>query len=204
MTAIDTYKTISGVSLGEFKDRGSKFIAYAAPVATEDEAKDIIEMNKKEHPKSRHHCYAYRIGFDGNLFRANDAGEPSGTAGKPILGQIDSFGLTNVLVVVSRYFGGTLLGTSGLINAYRSAAAEALQHADIIEKVLEDHYLLTFEYEQMSDVMGHIKKENIYIVDQKFELNCAIEISIRKSNAKDVIESFNFIDKLEISYICTT
>jgi len=133
----DQYQTIFESSIGEFKDRGSKFIAYAYPVYTEKDWQKHLEEVKKLHFKARHHCYAYRLGLDGNQFRANDDGEPSGTAGRPILGQIDSFGLTNVFVVVVRYFGGTKLGTSGLINAYRESTATAFRNAQIIEKTVE-------------------------------------------------------------------
>jgi uncharacterized YigZ family protein len=141
---IDHYKTIAGPSTGEFKDRGSKFFAYAFPVFTEEEWQEELEAVKKEHFKARHHCYAYRLGVDQNNFRANDDGEPSGTAGRPILGQIDSFELTNVLIIVVRYFGGTKLGTSGLINAYKLSAAAALDNATIEERLIEDVYTLGF------------------------------------------------------------
>jgi len=140
------YYTIEKPVEAMFKDRGSKFLAYAYPVTSEKKIKEHIQQLKKEHPKAVHHCVAWRLGYDGNLFRANDDGEPSGTAGKPMLGQIDSMMLTNVLVVVVRYFGGTLLGVPGLIHAYKTVTADALQQATIIEKWIESYYQLRFEY----------------------------------------------------------
>jgi uncharacterized YigZ family protein len=170
----DTYKTIANESIGEFKDKGSKFIAYTTPLDAPSSittGRDSIEADfpifidkiKKMHPKSRHACYAWRLGMDGNRFRANDDGEPSGTAGRPILGQIDSFGLTNVGVVVVRYFGGTLLGTSGLIQAYREATAEAFKNAEIVERIVEDIFEIQFNYDKMPDVMNALKRLTISI-----------------------------------------
>lgn len=182
----DSYLTISAPSTGEYKDRGSKFLAYAWPIGSESEAQQHLDFLRKLHPKARHHCYAYRLGLDQNNFRANDDGEPSGTAGKPILGQLDSFGLTNVFVVVTRYFGGTLLGTSGLINAYRSAAQAALQNASIIEQVVEDTYRLDFGYALMPDVMNAIKKLDIRIRSQVFEEAATLEISVRRGLTEQV------------------
>ncbi|MCC6724079.1 MAG: YigZ family protein [Saprospiraceae bacterium] len=163
---------------------GSKFFAYAYPIRSESEAQVHLEALKKEHPKARHHCYAYRLGLDKNNFRANDDGEPSGTAGKPILGQIDSFGLTNVFVVVVRYFGGTLLGTSGLINAYRLSTQDALQKAAIVEKIIEDTFRLTFSYAIMPDVMNAVKKLEINVLKQVFEDEARLEIAIRKGEVE--------------------
>lgn len=198
----DTYKTITDLSFGEFKDRGSKFYAYAYPIADEEDVKSNIDELKKEHPKSRHHCYAYRIGIDGNNFRANDDGEPSGTAGKPILGQIDSFELINVLIVVVRYFGGTKLGVSGLINAYKSAATDALNQADIVEKTINHFYELAFEYAIMSDVMSALKKNDITIVGQDFQAQPKLTVSIRKSEVEtklktleDVVNPYGMLEK---------
>ena len=182
------YKTIFKLSIGEFKDRGSKFIAYAFPTYSEKEWQGHQEFVKKEHFKARHHCYGFRLGMDKNNFRANDDGEPSGTAGKPILGQIDSFGLTNVIIIVVRYFGGTKLGTSGLINAYRESAKIALQNADIIEKTLDEIYRLTFEYALMSEVMGTIKKLDIKIIHQDFGNIGIIEIAIPKDEVKEKMD----------------
>lgn len=177
----DTYKTLAEESIGEFRDRGSKFIAYAYPVYSEEDWQERLLEVKKMHPKGRHHCYAYRLGLDGNNFRANDDGEPSGTAGRPILGQIDSFELSNVFAVVVRYFGGTLLGTSGLINAYREATAEAFRNAEIIEKTVEDIYRLTFDYSIMSNVMNTVKKLELEQVRQDFGNVGVLEIAIRQS-----------------------
>ncbi len=183
----DTYRTIEEESTGEFRDRGSKFIAYTFPVFTEDDWQNRLEEIKKLHPKARHHCYAYRIGLDKNNFRANDDGEPSGTAGRPILGQIDSFELTNVFAVVVRYFGGTLLGTSGLINAYRESTAEAFRNARIVEKTVEDIYRLTFEYALMSKVMNAVKKLNLEMTRQDFGEIGILEIAIRQGTLEETL-----------------
>jgi uncharacterized YigZ family protein len=180
-TLIDSYKTLEKASFGEFKDRGSKFLAYAFPVESEEDCLLHLEAIRKEHFKCNHHCYAWRIGLDGNRFRANDDGEPSGTAGRPILGQIDSFGLTNVFVVVARYFGGTLLGASGLINAYREGAAEALRNGHIIEKIIKDRFLLDFDYALMPDVMNAIKKADLEILEQNYGDRGNIQVGMRKS-----------------------
>ena len=182
---IDTYKTLSKESMAEYKDRGSKFIAYAYPLSIEADFTAFLEKLKKEHPKARHHCFAWRLGMDGYRYRANDDGEPSGTAGRPILGQIDSFGLTNVGVIVVRYFGGTLLGTSGLIEAYRESTAEALRNAEIIEKIIEDTFEIIFEYDKMPNVMNALKKLNINILSQDFNENGVIKISIRQSETDE-------------------
>lgn len=177
----DAYRTITAGSIGEFKDRGSKFIAYAYPIYTENEGHQYLESVRKLHPKARHHCYAYRLGLDKNNYRANDEGEPSGTAGRPILGQIDSFDITNVIIIVVRYFGGTLLGTSGLINAYKNSAADALEKAEILERIVEDVYQLTFDYALMSNVMNAVKKLNLEIVKQEFDTEGRVDIAIRQS-----------------------
>lgn len=177
----DSYHTIAAASTGEFKDRGSKFIAYAWPVRNEAEALAHLENLRKEHFKARHHCFAWRLEPDGNRFRANDDGEPSGTAGRPILGQIDSLGLTYVAVAVVRYFGGTLLGTSGLIHAYRAATAEALQNANVIECLVKDFFLLDFDYALLPDVMNAVKKLELEILNQNFEARGQIKIGIRQS-----------------------
>jgi len=176
---LDYYKTIKEPGFGEFKDRGSKFLAFAAPVFSDTDCHDFLESVKKLHPKARHHCYAFRLGLDGNLFRANDDGEPSGTAGRPILGQIDSFGLTNVMIVVVRYFGGTLLGTSGLINAYKGAAEICLSNCETVEKIVEAIYRIHFDYAKMSDLMNALKKLNLEITSQNFELNPSLDVAIR-------------------------
>ena len=195
----DTYQTIAEKAEGFIKDRGSKFHAYAYPVLTVDQVEIAQAELRKLHSKARHHCYAYRLGTDGNTFRANDDGEPSGTAGKPILGQIDSFGLTNIIIIVVRYFGGTKLGTSGLINAYRESAKIALQNADIIDKTLDEIYRLTFEYALMSEVMGTIKKLELEIILQDFGNIGIIEISIPKNKVKEKSsESFVIKARIEV------
>ncbi|MEZ5038328.1 MAG: YigZ family protein [Saprospiraceae bacterium] len=183
----DHYLTISDPSFGEFRDRGSKFLAYAFPVFTEDDWQQQLLEVKKEHPKARHHCYAYRLGLDQNNFRANDDGEPSGTAGRPILGQIDSYQLSNVIVIVVRYFGGTLLGTSGLINAYKLSTADALEKANIVEKIIEEVYLISFHYGLMSQVMNAVKKLGLEIVKQTFTESGELEIAIRQSEVENTL-----------------
>lgn len=181
----DTYQTITELSEGEFRDRGSKFFAYAYPVYNEEDWQNALEEVKKMHPKARHFCYAFRIGLDRNNFRANDDGEPSGTAGKPILGQFDSFDVTNIFCVVVRYFGGTLLGASGLINAYRTATTDALEKANIIEKTVEDIYKITFDYALMSQVMNAVKKEDLEMVKKDFGVVGVLEIAIRQSEVEE-------------------
>ena len=181
MTEKDTYKTITTPSTGEFKDRGSKFIATAFPAQDEEEALEKVAESRKEHPKARHHCFAWRFGVDGQRFRANDDGEPSGTAGRPILGQIDSFELTNIVVIVVRYFGGTLLGTSGLIQAYRESSAEALRQARIEERTLEAIFRIRFDYAHMSPVMNAVKKLGYTMIRQDFGEHPELDIAIRLS-----------------------
>ena len=183
----DQYKTIAKPSEGIFKDRGSKFIAYVFPCYSEEDWRLALESVKKEHFKARHHCFAYRIGTDQNNYRTNDDGEPSGTAGRPILGQIDRLGLTNVFVVVVRYFGGTKLGTSGLINAYRTATQFALSQAQIIEKTVEDIYQVAFDYAIMSDVMNAVKKLDLEITQQDFANNASLQIAIPQSQVEDTL-----------------
>ncbi|MCB0518977.1 MAG: YigZ family protein [Lewinellaceae bacterium] len=177
----DAYLTLEAPATGEYKDRGSRFIAYAFPLENELDWQAHLETVKKQHPKARHHCYAYRIGLDENNYRANDDGEPSGTAGRPILGQIDSFSLTNVFIVVVRYFGGTLLGTSGLINAYKSSAQAAIESAAIVEKIIGSTFRLAFDYGIMGELMNTVKKQGIEILDQDFGASPTIDISIRRS-----------------------
>jgi len=200
---VDEYLTISEPSQGLFKDRGSKFLAFAYPVTNEQEIKQIQEQLRSEYHDARHHCYAYMLGPEKLVYRANDDGEPSSTAGKPILGQIRSFDLTNILIVVIRYFGGTKLGVSGLIHAYKTASEEALKSANIIKKTLHDIYELKFEYPLMNDVMRILKEENIDQVDQKFELSCSVWISLRKADTEKVLSKFDRIDNLKIEYVET-
>ncbi|OFY87664.1 MAG: YigZ family protein [Bacteroidetes bacterium RIFCSPLOWO2_12_FULL_35_15] len=196
----DTYLTISKPSEGVFKDKGSKFFAFAFPVTHEEEIKKLLADLRKEHFNARHHCYAFRLGADKQAFRANDDGEPAYTAGKPILGQIQSKDLTNILIVVVRYFGGTLLGVGGLISAYKLAAAAALQNSIIIEKTVNDIYEIKFDYLQMNDVMKIIKDENLEICSQNFELNCSLSFSVRKNNSNKVFEQFSKINDLKIVF----
>lgn len=175
-----------------FKDKGSKFYGYAFPIHSEDQAKEHLENIKKLHNSARHHCYAWQLGYqkDKIQYRINDDGEPSNTAGAPIHGQILSFGLTDVFIVVVRYFGGVKLGVSGLINAYRTTAQMALEQAMVIEKTIDVHFRLLFEYKHINEVMRIIKEKNLNILDQKMHLSCEIIIGIRQSKAEDVIAAF--------------
>jgi uncharacterized YigZ family protein len=186
MAEQDFYYTIEKTAMAEFKDRGSKFIAYAFPVKTADEFKEKLNELKKEHSKATHHCFAYRVGLDGNTYRVSDDGEPSGTAGRPILGQIDSKELVNVLVVVVRYFGGTLLGVPGLINAYKSAAALALQMTPIVQRQVEQEFVIQFDYTQVNDVMTIIKQYNCRIIRQEMQLFCNMTLAIPKNRLTEV------------------
>ena len=199
----DTYFTIKEPSEGLFKDRGSKFLGIAIPVSTEEEIKKHLVELRKLHPSANHHCYAFRLGADKQDFRANDDGEPSNTAGKPILGQIQSKDLTNILIVVVRYFGGTLLGVSGLINAYKLAALDAINNATIVEKTVNDFYEITFEYLQMNEVMKIIKDQELKIESQNFELTCSLIFSIRKSKSTTIYDRMSKIEGLELKYIKT-
>ena len=194
----DTYYSISQPCQGLYKDKGSKFIAYAFPVSNEEEIKTHLSALRKEHHSARHHCYAYRLGADKLIYRANDDGEPSSTAGKPILGQIQSKDLTDILIVVVRYFGGTLLGVSGLINAYKLATADAINNALIVEKIVKEKYEIKFDYLQMNDVMKIIKDENLEIQSQNFELTCSLTFAVLKNNADKVQQLFTKINNLEI------
>jgi uncharacterized YigZ family protein len=181
------YNTIAQPSKAEFKDRGSKFFAFAFPIVTADDFKKQSQILKKEHPKAIHHCFAYRIGSDGNNFRSSDDGEPSGTAGKPILGQIDSKELTNLAIVVVRYWGGTLLGVPGLINAYKTAAALALQVTPIIQNQVEIKYAVEFDYTQMNNVMMILKQFNCTIITQEMQLFCCIQTGIPQNRLQETL-----------------
>lgn len=200
---IDEYLTISKPAEGFFKDRGSKFLAFAYPVSSEREIKEFQDKLRSEYHDARHHCFAYMLGLEKEIFRANDDGEPSSTAGKPILGQIRSFDLTNILIVVIRYFGGTKLGVGGLINAYKTATEEALKNAKIIKKTLHDIYELKFEYPVMNDIMKILKEEKIETYDQKFELSCSITLSFRKAETEKILSKFDRIKDLKIDFIET-
>ena len=183
----DTFRTIKTPGSGEFRDRGSKFLAYAGAVADEAAAAEWVARAQREHPKARHHCYAYRLGLDQNRYRVNDDGEPSGTAGRPILGRIDSLELTDVCVVVVRYFGGTLLGTSGLINAYRTAAELALAAAGIETRIVEDRFVIHFEYGLMSQVMNALDRLELPRLDQDFGTTARITTAIRRGEAEHTL-----------------
>ena len=193
----DTYKTIQSPSEGLFKDKGSRFIARAYPVESVDEVKEILASLRKEYHDARHHCYAYRIGQGDTCYRVNDDGEPANSAGKPILGQIQSHNLTNILIVVIRYFGGILLGVGGLINAYRTAAKESLAAAETIEKTFNSQITILFQYPAMNDVMKIIKESRAEIRKQEFALNCKIEISIRTGSSGHLISQLNRIELVE-------
>lgn len=176
--AADTFRTLAATAQAEFKDKGSRFIAFAYPVQTAEEAKRYVDALREAHHKARHWCYAYRLGTDGNQFRANDDGEPSGSAGRPILGQIDSAGLTDVLVVVVRYFGGTLLGVPGLIHAYKTAAAEALKSAQVIEKNIEKTVWLRCGYPMLNEALRIAKQHQADVVAQDLQLDCRLTLRV--------------------------
>ena len=196
----DTFLTIDRTSEGLYKEKMSKFISFALPVSSVAEAKEYIEMYQKEYYDARHVCWAYMIGHERSLFRSNDNGEPSGTAGKPILGQINSFNLTDILIVVIRYFGGIKLGTSGLIAAYREVAAEAIRNNTIVERLVEDSVSFRFEYPMMNDVMRIVKEENPTVTAQRFDMDCDMTLRIRRSAMEklksrlDKVEGLHFIE----------
>ena len=194
----DFYLTIGQTSTAEFKDRGSRFIAHAFPIETADDFKKYLAELKKEHPKVVHHCFAYRIGLDGNNFRVSDDGEPSGSAGRPILGQLDSKQITNTLIVVVRYFGGTLLGVPGLINAYKTAAALCLQTTTVIQKPIEVNYELHFDYTKMNDVMMIVKQCNCTVINQETQLFCLLKIGIPKARLEEVLYKFKELLTVEV------
>jgi len=195
------YSTIEIPAIAEFKARGSKFLAYSYPVDSVDTCKKIIAGLKKEHPKAVHFCVAYRIGVEGNIFRASDDGEPVGSAGRPILGQIDSKQLTNTMVVVVRYFGGTLLGVPGLINAYKTATTLALQLAPIVQKPIELHYELNFDYHQMNEVMMIVKQYNCSVTEQEAQLFVQLKIGIPKARLEEVLNKFNDLREVKLTLI---
>ena len=207
---IDKYKTITATSEGLFTDRGSKFIAYAFPIKSEDDIKEYLEFVKKEHWKARHHCYAWRLGTDGNTYRANDDGEPSGTAGKPILGQLDSFEITDTLVVVVRYFGGTKLGVGGLINAYKSAAIDALKQVEIEARTIDNYYKVVYDYGITSQIMNFVNHHQLNIIDQSFGEKAIMNFSIPISKADGILKKLEekslnegFLNDYELELIIT-
>jgi len=194
MSSSEIYTTIAAPSEGLYKEKGSKFLAFAYPVSTEDEIKNLLQDLRKKFFDARHHCYAYRLGPDGATWRVNDNGEPSSTAGKPIFGQLISFGLSDVLVVVIRYFGGIKLGVSGLINAYRTAARDALEHAQTVEKQVRENITLEYTYEHTNAVMKAIRDLQAEIIDQSFTggpLPCRIVVAILPSRAKALLSVLN-------------
>lgn len=197
----DTYKTIKKISYGLYREKGSKFIALASPVSDEHEVKRIIDEVKKEHHDAKHHCYAYVLGKDEDVWKINDDGEPSGTAGRPILGQIKSFGLTNILIIVTRYFGGKLLGVSGLTIAYKTAARSALENASFIERVLSERYELKYPYSAMQNVMTLLKEYDIEQSEHVFDLTCKIVIQVRLSLEEDLLSRLSRIDDLTINHL---
>ena len=197
----DTYKSIAAPSDGLYKELGSRFIASAWPVETEEEVKAVVDGLKKTYHDARHHCYAYRLGLDGGRFRANDDGEPSGSAGRPILGQIDSAGLSDVLVVVVRYFGGIKLGIPGLIRAYKSATADALTQAQAIEKVAGEHWRLDFDYLSMNAVMKAVKDLGLPQKDQQFGERCTMTVRVRLSSTEDFLARMSDINGCQICKI---
>ena len=194
----DAYLTIEKTAFAEFKERGSKFIAFAYPIQTAEEFKVHLQLLKKEHPKAVHHCFAYRLGLDGNNFRVSDDGEPSGTAGRPILGQIDSKFLTDTAVIVVRYFGGTLLGVPGLINAYKTATIMALQLVPTVEKAIEMVYELQFDYTRLNEVMTICKQFGCTVIGQEQQLFCLLKIGIPKARLQEVLFKLTDLHTVDI------
>jgi uncharacterized YigZ family protein len=187
----DTYKTLAEATEEQlFKEKNSKFLGYAYPISTEDEVKPILLGLRKQHPNAVHFCYAYQVGAEQIYYRANDDGEPSGSAGIPIYGQIQSFGITNVMLVILRYFGGVKLGVGGLISAYKTAAQQTLESASLIEKTIDVSYVARFDYTQLNKVMRVIKEKNLVILSQKMDMQCEIELSTRKSAEANLLAAF--------------
>lgn len=199
----DTYLTIKAFSQGLYKEKGSRFIALAYPVSTQEAIKNILDSIRKEHHSARHHCFAWMLGQARETFRISDDGEPSGSAGRPIMGQINSCELTNILIVVVRYFGGKLLGVSGLINAYRSAAESAINNSEIVALIIQDYFELVFPYSSINDVMKVIKDEDISQSQQKFEIECKMTINFRGSARERILNSLSRINGLKFSHIAT-
>jgi len=196
----DTYQSITKASPEVlFKDRNSKFFGYAFPIKTEEEASIHLEELRAKHHKARHWCYAWQIGKEDFQYRANDDGEPSNSAGMPIYGQIQSFDVTNILIVVVRYFGGVKLGVGGLINAYKTAAQMALEESDILKRTIDEIFVVKFDYPEMNKVMQVIKKNNLNVIDQKLEIDCRIFIAVRKKDVENIYSKFDNTYKVEIS-----
>jgi uncharacterized YigZ family protein len=203
MLFYDSYKSIRNASGGSFNDRGSKFLAYLYPIRSEMEVKEIVNALRKEHPKANHHCWAFRLSPDRSVFRVNDDGEPSGTAGRPILNMLLSSDITNVLAIVVRYFGGTLLGVPGLINAYKKAVNDAISNSEIVELSISSLYEITFDHSQMNESMKIIKEEGLKIKGQIFDSICTIELEIRLSVQERILDRFKKIEGLNVKYIST-
>ena len=201
----DTFKTIALPSSEIlFKEKNSKFFGYSFPILSETEVKPIIDILRKQHPNAGHFCYAYQIGTGNVVYRANDDEEPSNSAGTPIYGQIQSFELTNILVIVVRIFGGTKLGVGGLISAYKTTAQLVLEASKIIEKTIDIHFLILFDYKNINKVMRVIKEKNLIILNQKMELNCEIEIITRKKNAEMIFDIYNSMFEVEIKLLSSS
>jgi uncharacterized YigZ family protein len=196
---MEFFSTIEQSAMAEYKDRGSRFIAYAYPLNSVDDFKKGLQELKKEHPKAVHHCFAYRIGIDGNQFRVSDDGEPSGTAGKPILGQLDSKGLTNICIIVVRYFGGTLLGVPGLINAYKTAASLVLQVVPQVQKPVIRSFSLHFDYTQMNDIMIILKQLQVEILKQESQLFCTMQVAVPVSRVEELQYRINNLRNVEMT-----
>ncbi len=196
-----TYKTIAATAEGQYKEKGSRFLAYGFPVKTDADIKNILENLRKEHHSARHICYAYRLGYENHIYRMNDDGEPSGTAGKPIFNQILAYNLTNILIAVVRYFGGKLLGTAGLINAYRAATMQMLSMAEIIEKTAEISFHLSFPYANFNQVLKLLKEESALITDQMYDEMCSVTATVNKNNFKQLSNKLLIFNDLKISNI---
>ena len=197
----DSFRSISSPARGLFKDNGSRFIACAYPVETEAEVREIVDSLKKEYHDARHHCYAYRLGYTGDRFRANDDGEPSGSAGRPILGQIDSSGLSDILIVVVRYFGGIKLGIPGLIRAYRTSSADAIANSEIVEKVAVKRFRLSFGYMNMNDVMKLVKEFDLTPENQDFGMSCTMDVAVRLSCADVFADRIGKVEGCSVSEV---
>ena len=203
MLSSDKYKEIKSNTTGIYKEKGSKFIAYTFPVYSEGEVKEKLEEVKKLEHSARHHCYAYVLNPDKSAQRANDDGEPSSTAGKPILRQIQSNDLTNILIIVVRYFGGVKLGVPGLIRSYKTAASDAISKSTIITKTIKEYYQVDFKYPQMNDIMRIVKENDLEIVNTDFQINCNLIFAAQKSKAKSIVSTFQRNHKLKIRYLKT-
>lgn len=200
----DTYRTLAAPAEGLYKEKGSKFLAFAYPVRSQEEIKAHLEQLRKDYFDARHHCYAYILGPRKDAFRANDDGEPSGTGGRPIHGQLLSADLTDTLIVVVRYFGGILLGASGLANAYKAAARDAIDHATIVEKTIDCRYRLSFAYETMNDVMRILKEFDLKPEKQDFNLDCSLEVSVRQSLSVRFYDSVANLRTVQVDVLATT